>query len=369
MVKSLSQRMDSDMVQVLKTARKTMIMRSKNTSSINSNSNILTEKSPSELLAILAKMPFYCGDDSLHTKLPDGAYHTQLCCLTHTVGLPIHPATQKEMPLTSFQIEFVNTVITEVTNPEGSGISAEEWLRKAHKFHVLKGRQMGFTEITLRLIQFFCFTRYAGQSVGVMAATNGELANRDLRRFADLFRNIPQVVSAGGIKNRKLNLVNGTSIEAYSASEEAMTGHTNYACIFMDESGKWTLVDDTPVFNSILPIVDSNGADLFLVSTPKGPVKMFYKIFKDPQDFIMLQYDIWRTEGNMYHTDQINQMLETSKADPNQEYLCKFTIGENSILGTVTEDDRGDFSEWDADGDGTGGINEAAAEGNHDEII
>jgi len=205
---------------------------------------------------------------------------------------------------------------------------------------------MGFTEIVLRFIQFFSFNRYAGQNVGIIAATNGKLADKDLRRLARLYKNIPTMVLQT-VKNHIFKIINGTIIEAFPASEEAMTGDTNYACIFMDESAKWKLVDDTPVFNSVLPIVRLNGADFFLVSTPKGPIKMFYKIHKDPQDFVMLEYFIWEAEGNLYTKSQIIHMLKTTKEDPNQEYLGKFTIGEASILGAISDEDRSDkVVEW-----------------------
>jgi len=47
-------------------------------------------------------------------------------------------------------------------------------------------------------------------------------------------------------------------------------------------------------------------------------------------------------------------MLKTTKEDPNQEYLGKFTIGEHSILGAITDEDRDDnLTEW-----GDAGINE-----------
>ena len=294
-------------------------------------------------------MPFWCADETLH--LIDPNYKEKGCCLTHTVGLPKHPATQLEMPLTPYQIEFVKIVIKAVTNP--GHMTKEEWDRKAHLFHLLKGRQMGFTEIVLRLIQYFCFNRYAGKNVGIIAATNGELAKKDLRRFYRLYANIKFCLK-GPLKGRVVEIINNTVVEAFPASEEALTGDTNYACIFMDESAKWKLVDDTPVFNSTLPIVRMNGADFFVISTPKGPIKMFYKIYKDPQEFVMMEYDIWYAEGNIYTHDQIVTMLKTTKEDPNQEYLCKFTIGEHSILGAITDEDRDDsLTEW-----GDTGINE-----------
>ena len=292
---------------------------------------------------VLKGLSFWCGNDTLHSEKP-GTYHEDHCCLTHVVGLPRHPATKEEMPLTPYQVDFVNSVIEATTNP--GDVSEIEWLRLAHMFHVLKGRQMGFTEIVLRLIQFFCFNRYAGKNIGIIAATNGNLAAKDLRRFYRLFNNIKYTIKTP-LKGRKLVLWDDTTIEAFPASEEALTGDTDYACIFMDESAKWKLVDDTPVFNSVLPIVRSNGADFFLVSTPKGPIKMFYKIWKDPQEFVMLEYDIWRAEGNLYTKPQIENMIASSKEDPNQEYLCQFTIGQDSIFGTITENNMEEgLYEW-----------------------
>ena len=208
-------------------------------------------------------------------------------------------------------------------------------------YHVVKGRQMGFTEIVLRVIQYFCLNRYAGRNVGIMAATNGKLAAKDLRRFAQLFLNIPHTVEQP-IKSNKFKLNNGVIIEAFPASEEAITGDTNYACIFLDESAKWKLVDDTPVFSSIMPIVRTNGSDLFLISTPKGPLKKFYQIWANKEDteFTKLEYTIWRTEGNLYNKEQIEEMLASTTEDANQEYLCKFTVSDNSIFNVVLDEDR-----------------------------
>ena len=244
---------------------------------------------------------------------------------------------------TPYQLEFVEAVIAAVTNP--GDMSDSDWKRLHHMFHILKGRQMGFTEIVLRVIFHFCFSRYAGSNVGIIAATNGKLANKDLRRFYRLFKNIIQVTK-GPVKSGKLELINNTVVEAFPASEEALTCDTDYACIFMDESAKWKLVDDKPVFNSVMPIVRSIGADLFLVSTGKGPIKMFYQIYLDPQEFVKLEYNILRTVGNLYTKEQVDNMIASSKEDPDQEYMCKFTVGQDSILGAITDEHRGDFGEW-----------------------
>ena len=135
--------------------------------------------------------------------------------------------TREEMPLTPYQVEFANVIIKTVTKPANT--PEPDWKRIEHMFHVLKGRQMGFTEIVLRLIQFFCFSRYAGKNIGIIAATNGKLAEKDLRRFYKLFSNIREVIGTG-LKNKKITLINETIIEAFPASEEALTGDTNYAC-------------------------------------------------------------------------------------------------------------------------------------------
>jgi len=308
-----------------------------------------------DLCEVLGNLPFCCDDDTLHIRKPD--YVTNFegdgCCLTHRVGLPRDSATNEEKYPTPFQIEFCNRVIHAILGPT-CDVSRKlkklkkEFLKKAHKFHINKGRQMGFTEIVLRIIQYFCFNRYAGYNVGIQAGTNGDLAKKDLRRFALLFKNIKSTV-LGWERGKEMILKNDVHVEAFSASEEAMTGRTRYKCVFQDESSKWRTVDDMPVFNSIMPIVNTNGSDLFLVSTPKGPMKMFYKIHCDPKDFIKMRFDIWRTNGNMHTKEKILEMIRDAQEDPNQEYLCEFTIGKGSIFGTVTKEDRSDFIAWSVD--------------------
>ena len=293
----------------------------------------------------MEKLKFFCGDMTLHKRRPDD-YHEKCCCFTHVIGLPRHPNTMEQMPLTPFQVEIALKIIKDTSHwNKRKYPDKEEWKRLAHKYHLNKGRQMGLTELMLRLILYFSFTRYAGKHVGIIALTSGDLAKENLERMWELFRNIPEVALkapvAGEIKTQ-----NNTTIKIFNSSEEGLTGHTKYACIFMDESAKWRLLSDEALMNSILPIVKSNGSDLFMVSTPKGPVKSFYKIFKDPKDFTKLEYDIWHTEGNMYTRKEINTMIDESTIDPNQEYLCKFTVSENSVFGLLAEQNQGNFTEW-----------------------
>jgi len=305
------------------------------------------QENPLDLCNFLGTLPFWCDNDKLHLENPD-YQHTARCCTTHIVGLPRHPATNEEMPPTPYQLDLVNKVI----NGRKKFGDATQQLRKALKMHIKKGRQMGFTEIILRLILHLSFSRYAGANVGIIAATNGSLAKKNLRRLARLYKSIPGVVEQW-IKSGVMRLVNGTNIEAFAASEEALTGDTKYKCIFVDESGKWRLVDDLPVFNSILPIVRTNGADLSLVSTPKGPVKMFYKVDMehDENDFVFLVYDIWKAEGNLYTKEEIEDMLASSAEDPEQEYLTKYKTGRDAIFGTFKPEDQQGMDEWVIDED------------------
>ena len=309
----------------------------------NSNSKLATKSKEYEYQQKLKSIPFWCDDREIHITCPD-TYQQKFCCLTHVVGLPLHPATNEPMPLTPYQVDFFNRVAAHKAPKIGQSII--DALRDSHKYHVNKGRQMGFTEIVLRVIQYYCFHDYAGFKIGIIAATNGSLAKKDLRRLVRLFANIKTGVKEW--RGSVLVLWNGTVIEAFAASEEAMTGDTKYKCIFMDEAAKWRVIDDMPIFNSIIPIVNTNGADLFLVSTPKGPIKMFYDIHKEPKDYVKLQYDIWETKGNLYTEKQIWNMINNAKEDPNQEYLCKFVFGKNAVLGEVSDESRviGEF-EWD----------------------
>ena len=262
-----------------------------------------------------------------------------MCCFTHRIGLPFHKGQGKILPLTPYQVEFAMLIIA---NHDGL---------KAHKYHINKGRQMGFTEIALRLIQYMCLHKYANSNVGIIAATNGNLAKKDLRRFQALFKHVPVLIEEG-LKNNQMVLVTGTVVEAFPASEEAMTGDTFYSCIFLDEAAKWKNTDDTPIFNSIVPIVIANRADLLLVSTPKGPIKSFYKIHKNPGDYIKLRYDIWEAKGNLYSEEEINIMLAQSSLDVNQEYLTKFTFGTDAVIGEVTDEDRDEeVLEWNVEED------------------
>ena len=295
----------------------------------------------------LASAPFWCGRDRLHLESP-GKYWLDLCCTQHAFGLPRHRLTDEPSAPVPHQLKFAEDVIELRRRSPG----------KALFHHLNKGRQMGFTEVAVRILAHNAFGPYAGRNVGIMAATNGRLARKDLVRLYRLFAHHPSVVK-DPLKGNSFSLINGTTFEAFPATEEAMTGLTRYGGILLDEAAKWRLVDDRPVFNSVEPIVRSSGADLFLVSTPKGPQKMFWRIHREPRDYRKHLYTIWEAQGSMYTAEQIRHMLATSQADPQQEYLGQFTIGEDSVFGMVDDDERvAGVREWDWDGlgDGVGGL-------------
>lgn len=283
----------------------------------------------------LAEVPFWCGDDTLH--LDDPQYWCYACCANHVFGLPKHRITGAPSTPAPHQLTFAEDVITRRERDPHAPIF----------HHLNKGRQMGFTEIAVRILAYQGFRAYSGRNVGIMAATNGKLAQKDLRRLYRLFQHVPQVIDQP-LKSGTLTLLNGTRFEAFAASEEAMTGDTQYGAIMLDEAAKWRLIDDKPVFNSVEPIVRSSGADLLLISTPKGPMKQFYRIHREPRGYHKHVYSIWESQGSMYSEEQIKEMLATSQADVQQEYLCQFTIGENSVFGSVLDEERSQgFREWD----------------------
>ena len=309
-------------------------------SSVMSNEKLLPDK---EIYSKMENIPMWCGDETKHKDNPN--YHHDFCCSSHVAGLPQHPATMEEMPPTKFQLHFIKQIFKAVKKPPK--IAMKMWRRIAHKFHIAKGRQMGFTEWVLRIIFHFCFNRYAGRNIAIIAATNGALAKKNLRRFMRLFKHIRNVLPKGIFQNA-CHLTNDTTVGAYPATDELITGDTKYAAIFMDESAKWIKVDDRPVFNGIMPIVRSNGSDLFLISTFKGAKKMFYEIWKSrPKDFVFMKYTIKATIGNLYTKEQVDEMMEESVEDAQQEYMAVPSQGRDSMYGVVEDSQKEDLKGWD----------------------
>lgn len=251
------------------------------------------------------------------------------------IGLPKHPHTREPMKLMPCQINFFKSI----NNTD------------YHRFHLNKSRQAGWTECILRILAFRCFNKYAGGKIVIIAGTREKTTKKIMQRFRELFRAIPQEIKKAS-DSLTVELTNGTVIEGLPASAEAITGDTKINCIFLDEAAKWNLQDDQPVMNAILPIVDTNKSDLFMISTPKGPRGFFYEIERDKHpDFLRFSFDLWEAVGWIYSREEAENMLADSIHDTDQEYLNKFTTGRDSIWGEVTPAHRTDEKELDLEGD------------------
>lgn len=231
------------------------------------------------------------------------------------IGLPKHPATFEQMKLMPYQTDFFN----EIDNTH------------YHRFHINKSRQMGFTELILRIIAYRCFNKYKRGRIIIIAGTREKTTKKIMQRFKALFDNITHEV-----KNTKdpliLELNNGTTIEGLPANPEAILGDTKIKAIFLDESAKWNLQDDQVVMNAIKPIVDINKSDLFMISTPKGPRGFFYHIEQNDNDFLKFKYDIHEAVGHIYSRQEAQEMLNDVTVDTEQEYLNKYTTSRNAVF-------------------------------------
>ncbi len=237
------------------------------------------------------------------------------------IGGPLDPKTYQEKELTQYQKDFFTTIDTTTH----------------HRFHVNKGRQMGFSELILRIAAYRAVCgRYQGKSIKIIAGTRSAATKKLMDRLKEFFKNYPELVDKDESKHDlKLVLTNGANFEGLPANPEAITGDTKIACIIMDEAAKWDLVDDQPVLNSIMPIVKTNRSDLFMFSTPKGPRGFFYDIEQahDVKTWQFFRYSIWDTKGNLYTEQEIEEMLTDPTIDGEQEFLNGYTTGRNNIFG------------------------------------
>ena len=237
------------------------------------------------------------------------------CCFTHTVGLPLHPASLVACPLMPYQTEFYKITVES----------------KKRKFHVNKSRQIGFTETMLRLLQFESFHKYKGYRIMIIAGTREKTTKKIIQRMYKLFENIRFAVEES--TDLIIKLRNGTVIEGLPANSDSIRGDTKIKCIFIDEAAHFNLQDDTPVMDAIVPIVRTNKSDLFLISTPRGRRGFFYNIDEEASDFRKLRYDIYTAVGTIYTKEEAGDMLHDPTVDADQEYLNKYTTARSSIFG------------------------------------
>lgn len=267
----------------------------------------------------LVEMPFFCGRQ----------VQEQNCCLEHLVGLPLHPSTLQPTPLAPYQMEFFHTI---TNSPH-------------HEFHVNKSRQIGFTELMIRIFQYYGFNKYARKLNIIVAGTREKTTKKIFDRFSSLYDKFGHLISRreGALNFR---LIDGTEFLGLPASAEAITGLTKVGGIFVDEAAKFNLVDDQPVMNAIKPIVEINRSDLFLVSTPKGRRGFFYNIDMEENSFLKLKYNIWHGVPWIYSKEEAERMLKDPTVDAEQEYLNQYTTSRSSIFGSEFPEEDVELEEY-----------------------
>lgn len=235
------------------------------------------------------------------------------------IGLPRLPSTGQTSQLMPYQLKFFKLIDKS----------------KPQKFHINKSRQIGVTELILRILAFHCFNKYEGGKILIIAGTRINTAGKIMHRFKQLFSDIPGTVLESN-HVLKLKLVNGTEIEALPSNSDAIRGDTKIRAILVDEAAHFNLNDDSVVLDAIQPIVFTNKADLFLVSTPNGPRGFFYHLADEENDYHKLEFDFHCAVGYIYSEEDIEKELERKDIDVDQEYLCKFTVGRDSYFGPIT---------------------------------
>jgi len=261
-----------------------------------------------------SKLEFYCQDKK-----------SKNCCFTHKVNLPSHPVTNQAMSLMDYQSQFYY----------------DTHHSKNHKFHVNKSRQMGFTELILRILQYDAYGIHKGGKIIIMAGTASRTTRDIMNRLYELFHNIRHTVKKHD--NYSIELTNGTTFLGLPANKDAIRGFTKIDAILLDESSSWDLENDQPVLNAVLPIVQTNQSMLYMISTPKGPRGFFYNINKDRMpDFDYFTYSIYEAVGHLYTIEECELMLKDLSIDTAQEYENQYTSGRNHIFD-IGEDALEDY--------------------------
>tara|TARA_R110002020_G_scaffold149756_2_gene326186 strand:- start:3414 stop:4313 length:900 start_codon:yes stop_codon:yes gene_type:complete len=264
----------------------------------------------------VTKLKFFCG--KINAK--------KNCCFSHRIGLPQHPATLNQMKFMPHQDDLVKQALVD----------------NQVKFHVNKSRQIGLTEICLRIIQYQCFHKYKGGRVMIIAGTREKTTKKVMGRLKQMFGNIHNVIESDH-NDLLIRLANGTEIEGLPSNSEAIRGDTKIKAILIDEAAHFGLVDDSVVLDAVEPIVMTNKSDLFLVSTPRSQRGFFYEIHKGENDFKKLQYDFTNAIGWIYSKEEMDKELTRTDIDVDQEYRCQFTSGRNSIFGVISDESTEDF--------------------------
>ena len=264
----------------------------------------------------ISNLKFFCGQIAKSDK----------CCFSHIVGLPQHPATLQPMKFMPHQLDLTQQSMTD----------------KQVKFHVNKSRQIGLTEIVLRIVQYHCFHKYKGGKILIIAGTREKTTKTVMNRLKMLFNEMRWTVKDDK-HDLNIKLHNGTEIEGKPSNSEAIRGETKIKAVVVDEAGHFALVDDSVVLDAIEPILHTNKSDVFLVSTPRGQRGFFYELAKAENDYKKIQYDYTCAVGWIYSNKDMDEELKRTDIDVDQEYRCQFTSSRSSIFGVIKDEALEDF--------------------------
>ena len=259
------------------------------------------------------------------------------------VGNPIHPNTEQPTDIFDYQLEYFNAV------------------HLKHKVILNKSRKIGATETALRIIAYNCFDhydkdgnkikgKYVGHHIMIVAGNKQSVANKFVKRFrnifkdgfTDLFGNTWTRDDLMDLKpDNHVEIFNGTTIEAYAASE-AVRGEANVVCIFISEAAFKHLQDDSVVYKAVRPNISNiENADFIMESTPNGRRGFFYDIWdnagksiKNGQvpEFHPLEQPHELAMGKILNEKDIEDAKKEGDAFFQQEFCCKFLTSGNQAF-------------------------------------
>lgn len=246
------------------------------------------------------------------------------------IGLPKHPFTLQESPMMPWQLQYFVRLQHEKELRFG---------KSPLKVHEKKARQIGATDNGQRFFAFHgsglkehnSIHWYVGKKIINIAGTREKTAKKIQQRLRTLFNNIENTIADNGT-DLWFKLKNGTEYEAMPSNSEAARGDTKIGAIAVDEAAHFKILDDSVIPDAIVPISDTNLADLFYRSTPNGKRGFFYTTDMEENDFIKLTYDIFVTEGYLHSKERIAEILARKDVDVDQEYLCKYTTSLSAVF-------------------------------------
>lgn len=238
------------------------------------------------------------------------------------IGLPRHPYTNLPQKITEAQMQVFDAV-----DPV-----KRSWI------HLNKSRQCGFTELVLRALAYYAFSKYQGKKIAIVAGTRVETTQEIFERLKAMFSTIADTVQLSAADTLKLK--NGTSFHVVPASKHAINGWSKFGAFLLDESAFWNLEDDRVILNSFLPIARTNSSDVYAISNPNGPRGYFYWVAESPSpSWTKLVIPIEEGGKELYTPEQIQEMIESSDEDPASAYHCQFVGGRDSVFGDLAPED------------------------------